>query len=66
MVTTLSGYVKAGFSYTFLVVAKKYIGIGPSSLKITVLAASIPDTPALPTATAQYNSYQVMWDTPNN
>jgi hypothetical protein len=63
--TTLPDTVIAGETYGFWVVAVNYIGVGTASSKVSVLASQVPDAPALPTATASYNSYQVTWQAPN-
>lgn len=57
--------VQAGETYGFWVVAVNYIGTGTASSKLSVLSSQVPDAPAIPVATASYNSYQVTWVPPN-
>lgn len=49
--------VTAGTTYSFWVAAVNYIGLGTPSSKLSVLAASFPDTPTSVAAVASYNSY---------
>ena len=58
--------VTAGTSYVFWVSAVNFVGEGTASTQTTVLAASVPLAPAMPTVTATYSSVSLTWVAPDS
>ena len=52
-----------GYTYRFKVKAVNYIGVGPESASVSVIAASYPDAPTAPYLfQASQNQLTIQWD----
>ena len=65
LLTFTSTSVTVASTYKFWVVALNFVGDGVSSDQVSVLAASVPATPAAPSVTATYNSVALTWVAPD-
>jgi len=60
---TPSYTLNTGYTYRFKVKAVNYIGVGPESASLSVIAASYPDEPAAPYLfQASQNQLTIQWD----